>query len=421
MVGPGPSLKPPAPAGRDPLVYLTESQLRRFYPLNHVDAPTLAGIRGSSAPIDLAPGVLMFRGASDRDDVFFLLQGSVEISQDLTRRITAGTDAARQPWSPRFIDSVRAIDPAVYIRVPLAALLPSVEARVSARRPVIDPDARDSEDSVDHQALVAAHHAFLTEQLELPIMPDVALRIRRAAEDPNTGTGEIVRLLQEDASLATYCVRCANNALYAGAMEVSGPREAVMRLGLAVTRHLVLSYTLRRMFRTNHPALRQPLLAAWRHCCEVGAIAFALARVTAGFDPEQALLAGLVHDIGAVTLLQHTRLRPLDADTTETLLRELRGSVGAMVLRRWGFGAEFMTSALEAEDWLRDPAPAPDLCDLIILAHWHAANGQVRRPALATLPAYHKLPDHRLAPNGRLQAVEDSAAKIDEVMQLLRS
>lgn len=421
MVGPGPTSKPPAPAGRDPLVYLTESQLRRFYPLNHVDAPTLAGIRGSSAPIDLAPGDLMFGEDSDRDAVCFLLHGSVEITQGLTRRVAAGTDAARQPWSPRFIDSVRAIDPSVYIRVPLATLLPNSETRTSARRPVIDPEARDGEDSVDHQALVAAHHAFLTEQLELPIMPDVALRIRRAAEDPNTGTGEIVRLLQEDASLASYCVRCANNALYAGAMEVAGPREAVMRLGLAVTRHLVLSYTLRRMFRTNHPALRQPLLAAWRHCCEVGAIAFALARVTAGFDPEQALLAGLVHDIGTVTLLQHTRLSPLDASTTETLLRELRGPVGAMVLRRWGFGPEFMTCALEAEDWSRNPAPQPDLCDLILLAHCHATEGQPRPPEITTIPAYRKLPDRRLAPNGRLQAIEDSAAKIDEVMLLLRS
>jgi HD-like signal output (HDOD) protein len=421
MVGPGPTLKSPAPIGRDPLVCLTENQLRRFCPLNHVDAPTLAGIRGSSAPIDLAPGELMFRDASDRDSVGFLLQGSVEIAQGLTRRVAAGTDAARQPLSPRLTDSVRALGPAVYLRVPLAALLPRTEGGSSTRRPVLDPDAGDAEDPIDHQALVAAHHALLTEQLELPIMPEVALRIRRAAEDPNTGTGDIVRLLQEDTSLATYCVRCANSALYAGAMEVSGPREAVMRLGLAVTRQLVLSYTLRRMFRTNHPALRQPLLVSWRHCCEVGAIAFALARVTAGFDPEQALLAGLVHDIGWVTLLQHTRPRPLDAATAAVLLRELRGAVGAMVLRRWGFGPEFMVCALDGEDWQRDHGPVPDLCDLIAIAHLHAADGDARQPAIATLPAVRILPDRRLAPNGRLQVIEDAAAKIDEVLQLLRS
>lgn len=418
MVGQGPSLTPAAPAGRDPLLFLTESRLRLFFPLNHLDAPSLAGIRGSCAPLDLAPGDSMFH-AGDCDSVCFLLQGTVDVTQGLTRRITAATEAARQPLSPRLCDAVIAVAPTVCLRVPLAALMPATAP--AARRHALDPQARNTEDPVDHRAVVAAHYAFLSEQLDLPVMPDVALRIRRAAEDPNTGIGDIVRLLQEDASLSAYCVHCANSALYAGAMEVSGPREAVMRLGLAVTRHLVLNFTLRRMFRTNHPALRQPLLAAWRHSCEVGAIAYALARVTAGFDAEQALLAGLVHDIGTVTLLQNLSSQPHDAETTTCLLRELAGVVGAMVLRRWGFGPEFMSCALESEDWQRDPGPALDLCDLIVLAHLHAPSGAASPPPITTTPTFRKLPDQRLSPLGRLQSIEDSAAKIDEVLQLLRS
>ncbi|MCC6201506.1 MAG: HDOD domain-containing protein [Gammaproteobacteria bacterium] len=418
MGGRGPSLTPAAPAGRDPLVYLTEGRLRRFYPLNHVDAPTLAGIRGSCAPLDLAPGEAMFH-AGDTDSVCFLLQGTVIVEQGLTRQITAATEAARMPLSPRLCDAVQAIEPAVYLKVPLAALMPATSP--TARRHALDPAVREAEDPIDHQALVATHYAFLNEQLELPLLPDVALRIRRSAEDPNSGVGDIVRLLQQDTSLSAYCVHCANSALYAGALAVSGLREAVMRLGLAVTRQLVLSYTLRRMFRTNHPALRQPLLAAWRHCCEVGAIAYALARVTTGFDPEQALLAGLVHDLGSVTVLQHLRSRSLDAATSACLSRELAGTVGAMVLRRWGFGPEFMVCALESDDWQRDPRPSLDLCDLIVLAHRHAPGATAGQPSLAATPAFRKLPDQRLAPCGRLQSIEDSATKIAEVLYLLRS
>lgn len=415
-----------SPTGRDPLVFITAGQLRRFFPLNHVADPTLAEIRSSCVPCELAPGARL-PGAGDW--VYYLLQGSIELSGDggPRQRIAAGTLPARQPLAPRTGETAIALDPVVYFRVPINSLATRTSDRPPARAPSHDPEDRDGGDRVDHQVLLDAHHAFLTNRLEPPIMPDVALRIRRAAEDSATGVGEIAGLIQEDASLAAYCVRCANNALYAGAFEVQGPREAIMRLGTTVTRDLVLSHTLRRMFRTNHPTLRQPMLAAWRHSCEIGALSYVLARTLPECDAEQALLAGLVHDIGEVTLLNHVRqtLGTRRDDATLAALRcELRGPAGAQMLRHWGFEQSLVSCAIEPESWSRDPGTTLDLCDLMVLAHLHAppAPGlDSDQPALSTVPAYRKLADGRLTPGGRLQAIDDAREKIEEVLLMLRS
>src|SRR5690606_25533821 len=75
-------------------------------------------------------------------------------------------------------------------------------------------------------------------------------------------------------------------------------QSAVVRLGLNTTRQLVISFTLRDLFQAPTPLLKKLMAEAWQHSSDVAAISMVLAQHTKLFNPEEAMLAGLVSNIG---------------------------------------------------------------------------------------------------------------------------
>ena len=81
-------------------------------------------------------------------------------------------------------------------------------------------------------------------------------------------------------------------------------------MGLVAARDQVVGFTLKNIFNARFKFLEERMRDLWRQSCMVGAIAFVLARFVRGISPEQALLAGLVHDIGTSVLLTHVGSHP---------------------------------------------------------------------------------------------------------------
>src|SRR5690606_7350275 len=140
------------------------------------------------------------------------------------------------------------------------------------------------------------------DRLVLPSLPDVALRIRAAVEDERKGAHDVARIIQADPALAAYCVGIANSAAYAG-NGVTGVQEAVHRMGLGATRDFVIAYSLRGLFKTREPRCLALMQAAWRHNANIGALCHVIARDVTRQNPEQAMLAGLLHDIGVMVIV----------------------------------------------------------------------------------------------------------------------
>jgi HD-like signal output (HDOD) protein len=122
-----------------------------------------------------------------------------------------------------------------------------------------------------------------------------------------------------------------------------------------------------------------------------------IARLDHRFEPQQALLAGLIHDIGVVAVITHLEQRAphLEAALVDRVISHLRGPVGAAILRKWRFPDELVDCALEGEEWLRDKAPAPDYCDIVVVAQLLSRGTGPRHPKdlpeAEDIPAYGKL------------------------------
>lgn len=262
-------------------------------------------------------------------------------------------------------------------------------------------------------------------ELPLPSLPDIGLRVREAVRDPNQSLPGIARLVQLEPALAAYLVSVANSPLFRGAKAVDSCQSAVSRLGLAVTANLVMSYSLKTLFATSSSALTRILRQQWQASVRLAALSSVLARHTRCGDPDRALLAGLLQDIGALPILANLANKPEilgDEAELQTILEHYVVPVGGLLLRHWQFDEDMLRVVAAREDWMRDPGPKAELADMVLLARLHAHVGTpaMRRcPRINTVPAYAKLPMGELSPQDSLSILEEARQEVAEMQRLM--
>jgi putative nucleotidyltransferase with HDIG domain len=194
----------------------------------------------------------------------------------------------------------------------------------------------------DRDALSRAmQEALASRDLPIPPYPSIALRVQRAAAQADVGLAEVAELISSDAALAADVLRCANSLVYTRGDRVSTLTQAVTRVGARQIVRLVLASGLSTEVQSAGPL--SPLRrAAWLEGLASAAICEALAPERR-LDPEQAFLAGLLHDFGKVVAIstlevmhrQHL-LDPrwsLEDLAFETELHHLH--FGALLAQRW--------------------------------------------------------------------------------------
>lgn len=250
----------------------------------------------------------------------------------------------------------------------------------------------------EHAVFLQIYQRLAHGDLVLPSLPDIGLRVREAVRDPNQSLGNIARLVQLEPPLAAYLVSVANSPLFRGAKPVDSCQAAVSRLGLSVTANLVMSYSLKSLFATQSSLLTRILRQLWERSVYLSALSCVLAKHLKGYDPDRALLAGLLQDIGALPIVANLVHKPEVLSDTETLaaiLEQYTVPVGTLLLKHWNFDAEMLAVVASREQWRREHPGKADLADIVLLArlHSHAGTPLMRRcPKLKDIPAFSKLP-----------------------------
>lgn len=414
-------------AGRESLPL---SQLKLFQPLNRLTDDQLVLLANRAERRKYSPGQkIAQRGVRDGLD-YYLLQGAVELTavDGRSSRIEAGSDKAFNAIAklqPRMYD-VTAAGPSEFLVIEqdiLVQLLRSAPVQQVEMDSVDDGQAHESE---EHHLLMEFYAELRSNQLALPSVPDVAWKVRRAADREDSSVDDIARAVGADPAMAAKLVRACNSPLYRGFKDVRKVREAVVRLGTRTTRQLVTVFSMREIFKSRQPTLQQAMDKLWRHSREVAALSWVLADSVTRLDPEEALLAGLLHDIGAIpVLVQAEHHSALFADSTKLdhAIDELKGDIGAAILENWAFPPTFITAARQAEDWAYDhQGSGPELADVVIVAQLHAliaAKQNRGLPGFDEVPAYRKLGELELNASRSLQILTEARSRVDEVHRLL--
>ncbi|MCB1878060.1 MAG: HDOD domain-containing protein [Chromatiales bacterium] len=265
-------------------------------------------------------------------------------------------------------------------------------------------------------------------KLKLPMLPVIAVRLHRAAEQLSKNADDFARLIEVDSGLAAKLVEVSNNPLYKGIEKVQSLKEAITRLGLDNTKNIVFIYSLRNAFDSRNATVRRRMVEVWTRSRKVAAISFVLSQRIPQMDPNRAILAGLVHEIGSLPVLQYLEGFPdfaSDDRKVANLLERVSGPLGRFVLKHWKFDPELCELPVAIQNNLRDSGEAADYADLVLVARAHSRFGERDDPSenqlmLLEMPAFHKMPLNRQGPAESMRVLREAKTEIDRVMNLLK-
>jgi putative nucleotidyltransferase with HDIG domain len=185
---------------------------------------------------------------------------------------------------------------------------------------------------------------------QLATLPSVTLQIMRLADNPNATGDALNRLLATDPTLGARVLRVVNSAFYGLPGSVTTTSAAIVRLGFAAIRNIAIAASLTRMFRGGKLSDSFDAREVWQHSVAVAEAARLLAMRSGLVGAEEALLAGLLHDIGIVVAMQacrselETLLKALEQNPEQTFtalellyLGTTHSLLGAELCTKWGF------------------------------------------------------------------------------------
>jgi HD-like signal output (HDOD) protein len=248
----------------------------------------------------------------------------------------------------------------------------------------------------------------LSGEVVFPTYFDAAIRLRKVMQDPNQSLEGIANALAIEPLISTKLLNLANSVLYnPSGSQVRSLQNAIARLGLETTRSTALAIAMNQLLRAKDMANFSDLTRnLWEHSLRTASAAYVIARRLTRFKPDEALLAGLVHDLGAFYMLyratqyEELRARP---DTVRYLIIQWHESIGHTLLIALGL-PEDLAEAVREHDQprLSPPAVPRNLTDIVYIAnlmaggahewvHQDAEKGIIERQTLD--PAYLALQD----------------------------
>ncbi|MFT4540143.1 MAG: putative nucleotidyltransferase with HDIG domain [Planctomycetota bacterium] len=192
---------------------------------------------------------------------------------------------------------------------------------------------------------------LISNNLTIPTIPEIVMRINTLLEDPDSGTAEIGAIVAEDAPLAAKVLRVANSAYYGLSGQCVSTAQASTVLGVKVLKNIVTQVAVIKQFDHLDEMGSFDVSALWEHAINTAQVcAFMGRRASKAQDltPDEYYVCGLLHDIGKIVMLDglgkkyttvydtanHHQL-PLHI-VEQKQLGFNHTDVGAFVAARWG-------------------------------------------------------------------------------------
>lgn len=180
----------------------------------------------------------------------------------------------------------------------------------------------------------------LREVKNLPTLPGIVAKLSRMADDPDTTTEQMGKVISKDHILAAKLLKLVNSAFYGFPQKISSLSSAIILLGFNVIKSLIISASIFELMESSDVEL-------WEHSLGTAVAASVLAKRFEIDDPEEVSTAGLIHDIGKVAIKmelpqQDAQIRELVAarhiSTTEAELEIIgisHAEVGGWLAKSW--------------------------------------------------------------------------------------
>lgn len=177
-------------------------------------------------------------------------------------------------------------------------------------------------------------------RIRLPTLPAISLEALLVVNDAGSSMADVARIIAKDTSMAARLVRYANSPLYRGVNTVSSVKAAITRIGFDAVKNAILSLAMRDVFTTAFRPIQARMEALWTHSVDVATKATLLADRFPHLNKDEAMLAGLIHDVGTIPILIKAKEYPVLLEKESNLdkvIDKLHMPVGKFLLSRWNF------------------------------------------------------------------------------------
>ncbi|MES9859477.1 MAG: HDOD domain-containing protein [Candidatus Thiodiazotropha sp. LLP2] len=267
----------------------------------------------------------------------------------------------------------------------------------------------------EKQFLDDLNEAIDSNKLTLPTLPEVALRVRDAVEKEMSSANEIAEIIASDAALSARMLQVANSPLYRGRVAIDNLQMAVARLGVRLVRSLVVSLIMQQIFQATNDLLDAKFHKVWEESVQIAAISRVLSYNLDHLDKEQAMLAGLIHNIGALPILAMAESRDelvQDEAELDRVINALSPLIGQRILEMWDFPESLIKVPANFLNLQYESKGDADYSDIVLVARFQANLNPDDAVEVANVPAFCKL---GIEPEVNFIEIEGVAEDIQEI------
>jgi HD-like signal output (HDOD) protein len=196
-------------------------------------------------------------------------------------------------------------------------------------------------------------------KIELPSFPDVVVRVQRILSDENAGIERVVRVIGAEPALAARIIGMAGSAaLNPSGRPIADLRTAVARIGFQMLRSAAITFAMAQLRKAEQfRGIEKDLNALWQRSVVVASVSYVVAKRYTRVNPDVALLAGLMHNIGHLYILTRAAKHPAlfsDSRAFATIVADWHVNVSKAVLENWGMAEEIVDAVYRFEELDRD-------------------------------------------------------------------
>lgn len=265
----------------------------------------------------------------------------------------------------------------------------------------------------------------MEQQIELsrfPALPEVLARLIQELNNEQLNLADLSGLILHDAAISMKILAVANSSFYNRRTQVTSVHQGISLIGLKMVRMLAISASMHQFLLQTSGMSPASFGRYWQHALLTAGLAKSLAAATAYPNPDEAYLAGLLHDIGQMALWSsqpeaYGKLLARHHDDEALIGAEIKTfgidhcELGAVLAERWQL-EPLLADAIRYHHAPADSAAAAtELVRIVNAANALSLMGkQENHPALALAHHLLGLPE---AETGRLHA--EALASLDIV------
>ncbi len=197
----------------------------------------------------------------------------------------------------------------------------------------------------------------------MPALSPAAMMALRVIDDPKSAARDVSRVVLTDQVMTAQILRLANSSYYGSPRRFTTVSDAITFLGFREMRSVVMVVALQPVMSNKTGAYELHRGDLWQHSLATASCAHHVARASRYLPPEEAFIAGLVHDIGKVALGHAlgerfrdvlVRVRSDGLDFLQAELDEFgmgHDEVGAVIAEKWGLPPHLREAIAHHHRW----------------------------------------------------------------------